>query len=145
MLMSIVTSCLFPSLINFCVCWQSWDWELFHASLIVYYMLLSLISPSDYINTPLLPLRLPPPPCFRHHAAVRHLWGDAVWLELDGRGEHGSRVQPGQRRSPQWGQPGEHHQQRYRGLNLIANGFLGVKWLTKPLFKPQNIIEFWLY
>lgn len=59
----------------------------------------------------------------RHHAAVCNLRGDSVWLELNGRGEHGSRLQPGQRRSPQWGQPGEHHQQRYCSLNLSAHGY----------------------
>lgn len=49
---------------------------------------------------------------FRHHATVCNFRGDSVRLELDGRGEHGRRLQPGQRRPPEWGQPGEHHQQR---------------------------------
>lgn len=65
---------------------------------------------------------------FRHHAAVRHLRGHSVRVELDGRGEHGGGIQPGQRGSPQRGQPGEHHQQRYGGSALWAPSASGCLW-----------------
>lgn len=89
------------SLINMCMWYQSRDWDLLH----VHDVLASRGMFSFLLHALFISI-------FRYHATVCNFWGDSVWLELDGRGEHGSRLQPGQRRPPEWGQPGEHHQQR---------------------------------
>lgn len=78
------------------------------------------------------------PPFCRHHAAVCDLRSDSVRLELDGRREHRSRLQPGQCGSPQRGQPGEHHQQRYCSLDWESKCLLG--WTVNV--SCRNLLEF---
>lgn len=78
------------------------------------------------------------PPFCRHHAAVCDLRSNSVRLELDGRREHRSRLQPGQCGSPQRGQPGEHHQQRYCSLDLESKCLLG--WTVNVFCR--NLLEF---
>lgn len=86
------------------------------------------------------PWPLTSPTC-RHHAAVCHFRGDPVRLELDGRWEHWSRLQPWQRGSTQRGQPGEYHQQRYSSLVWTSS------WWNLPygLGLDRSLSLFWIH
>lgn len=77
------------------------------------------VSRSTFMNRHCFrPRRMKPtsalsPSSRRSDAAVCHLRSYPAGLDLHGWGELKCRFQPGQRSSPQRGQPGEHHQQRY--------------------------------
>ncbi|XP_049607788.1 uncharacterized protein [Syngnathus scovelli] len=72
----------------------------------------------------------------RHHAAVCHLRGHALRLDLHGR-QPGRRLVPRQRGPPQRRQPGQHHQQRYAAR---ATAVVFLLFLSR-----QCILGFWYF